>query len=196
MPTTDPFSPARLGPVELRNHVLKAATFEGMSRKNVVSESLVEFHRRMAAGGVAMTTVSYIAVSRNGMGAPAEIYVHDGAAEGLAHIAEVVHGEGARIAAQLGHAGAVGVLPGKKVVGPSKARTLMGTRVEAISNDGIDEVVEQFAAGGRLLKGCRLRFGGAALRSPLPHLGVHEPEVEPQDRRVRRLDREPCTSSG
>src|ERR1700758_2289388 len=90
---TDPFAPTRLGPVELRNHVLKAATFEGMSRKNVVSESLVEFHRRMAAGGLAMTTVSFIAVSREARGAPAEIYVHEGAAEGLAHIAEVVHGE-------------------------------------------------------------------------------------------------------
>jgi 2,4-dienoyl-CoA reductase-like NADH-dependent reductase (Old Yellow Enzyme family) len=148
----DPFAPARLGPVELRNRILKAATFEGMSRKNVVSDSLIEFHRRMAAGGVAMTTVSYIAVSRDGMGAPAEMFVHDAALDGLAHIAEVIHGEGARIAAQLGHAGAVGVLPGKKVVGPSKGRTLMGTKVEQISTDGIDEVVSQFAAGGRLLK--------------------------------------------
>lgn len=148
----DPFATARLGPVELRNRIVKAATFEGMSRKNVVSDSLVEFHRRMAAGGVAMTTVSYIAVSRDGMGAPNEIYVHDEAADGLAKIAEVVHSEGARIAAQLGHAGAVGVLPGKRSVGPSKTRTLMGTKVEAISTDGIDEVVERFAAGGRLLK--------------------------------------------
>jgi 2,4-dienoyl-CoA reductase-like NADH-dependent reductase (Old Yellow Enzyme family) len=149
---SDPFQPTRLGPIELRNHVLKAATFEGMSRKNVVSDSLVEFHRRIAAGGVAMTTVSYLAVSRDGMGAPAEIYVHDEAADGLAHIAEVVHGEGARIAAQLGHAGAVGVIPGKRVWGPSKSRTLMGTKVEPISVGGIDEVVEQFAAGGRLLR--------------------------------------------
>jgi 2,4-dienoyl-CoA reductase-like NADH-dependent reductase (Old Yellow Enzyme family) len=147
----DPFAPTRLGPVELRNHVIKAATFEGMSRKNVVSDSLVEFHRRMAAGGVAMTTVSYVAVSRDAMGAPGEIYVHDAAGEGLAHIASVVHSEGARIAAQLGHAGAVGVVPGKRVVGPSRTRTLMGTRVDAISKDGIDEVVAHFAAGGRLL---------------------------------------------
>ena len=122
-----------------------------MSRKNVVSDSLVEFHRRMAAGGVAMTTVSYVAVSRDAMGAPGEIYVHDAAGEGLAHIASVVHSEGARIAAQLGHAGAVGVMPGKRVLGPSRTRTLMGTRVEAISKDGIDEVVANFAAGGRLL---------------------------------------------
>jgi 2,4-dienoyl-CoA reductase-like NADH-dependent reductase (Old Yellow Enzyme family) len=151
MAATDPFAPTRLGPVELRNHVIKAATFEGMSRKNVVSDSLVEFHRRMAAGGVAMTTVSYVAVSRDAMGAPGEIYIHDAAGEGLAHIASVVHAEGARIAAQLGHAGAVGVMPGKRVLGPSRARTLMGTRVEAISKDGIDEVVANFAAGGRLL---------------------------------------------
>jgi 2,4-dienoyl-CoA reductase-like NADH-dependent reductase (Old Yellow Enzyme family) len=147
----DPFAAARLGPVDLRNRVIKAATFEGMSGKNVVSDSLIEFHRRMAAGGVAMTTVSYVAVSRDGMGAPGEIFVHDQALDGLARIADVVHGDGARIAAQLGHAGAVGVLPGKRVVGPSKTRTLMGTKVEAITKEGIDQVVEQFAAGGRLL---------------------------------------------
>jgi 2,4-dienoyl-CoA reductase-like NADH-dependent reductase (Old Yellow Enzyme family) len=105
----------------------------------------------MAGGGVALTTVSYIAVSVDGMGAPAEIYIHDAAAEGLARIAAVVHAEGARIAAQLGHAGAVGLLPGKRVVGPSRGRTLMGTRVEALSKGGIDEVVEHFAEGARML---------------------------------------------
>ena len=147
----DPFAPAALGPVSLRNRVLKAATFEGMSPRNTVSSSLIEFHRRMAAGGTAMTTVSYIAVSRDGMGAPAEIYLHDRAADGLARIAEVVHGEGARISAQLGHAGAVGMVRGKRAVGPSKARTIAGTPVHAVSRDGIDEVVGQFAAGARML---------------------------------------------
>lgn len=140
-----------LGPVTLRNRLLKAATFEGMSPRNMVSNSLIEFHRRMAAGGTAMTTVSYIAVSRDGMGAPAEIYIHDAAADGLARIAEMVHGEGARISAQLGHAGAVGMVRGKRVVGPSKTRTIAGTVVHAISRDGIDEVVGQFAAGARML---------------------------------------------
>ncbi len=148
----DPFGPAILGPVSLRNRILKAATFEGMSPRNIVSDSLIEFHRVMAAGGTAMTTVSYIAVSRDGMGAPAEIYIHDRAADGLARIAEVVHAEGARISAQLGHAGAVGMVRGKRVVGPSKTRTIAGTPVRQISADGIDEVVGQFAAGARMLR--------------------------------------------
>jgi 2,4-dienoyl-CoA reductase-like NADH-dependent reductase (Old Yellow Enzyme family) len=141
-----------LGPVSLRNRVLKSATFEGMSPRNTVTKSLIEFHRAMAAGGTAMTTVSYIAVSRDGMGAPAEIYIHDAAAEGLARIADIVHGEGARISAQLGHAGAVGMVRGKRVLGPSKTRTIAGTPVAEISRDGIDEVVGQFAAGARMLR--------------------------------------------
>jgi 2,4-dienoyl-CoA reductase-like NADH-dependent reductase (Old Yellow Enzyme family) len=159
----DPFSPARIGPVELRNRILKAATFEGMSPGNVVSDALIEFHRRLAAGGVAMTTVSYIAVSRDGMGAPAEIYIHDTAADGLARIADAVHAEGARIAAQLGHAGAVGTIR-KRYLGPSATRTVAGTRVHAISEAEIDDVVNEFAAGARMLAGAgfdavELHFG-------------------------------------
>ena len=145
------FAPAALGPVELRNRIVKAATFEGMSPKNLVSPELIEFHRSMAAGGVGMTTVAYIAVSKDGRGAPNEIFVHDGAADGLAEIAAVVHGEGAKISAQLGHAGAVGLMPGKRVLGPSSAITMMGSKVEPISAAEIDEVVGQFGAGARLL---------------------------------------------
>jgi 2,4-dienoyl-CoA reductase-like NADH-dependent reductase (Old Yellow Enzyme family) len=146
----DPFGPARLGPAVLRNRVLKAATFEGMSPASAVSQSLIEFHQRMAAGGVAMTTVSYVAVSRDGRGAPNEIYVHDGAADGLARIASAVHAEGAAISAQLGHAGAVGTIR-KRYLGPSPARTIAGTKVLEISAGEIDEVVGQFADGAAML---------------------------------------------
>ena len=96
------FAPARLGPVQLRNRVIKAATFEGMSPNNLVTNSLIEFHRKTAAGGVALSTVSYVAISPNGMGAPNEIYIHDRAADGLAKIADVVHSEGAAIGAAIG----------------------------------------------------------------------------------------------
>lgn len=145
------FQPAKLGPIELRNRILKAATFEGMSPDNVVTQTLIDFHRDMTAGGVALTMVAYIAVSRDGMGAPAEIYIHDRAAAGLARIADVVHAEGGKIGAQLGHAGAVGDLPGKRVFGPSAYRTLQGTKTTPISRGEIDEVVEDFAKGGAML---------------------------------------------
>lgn len=147
---TDPFGPAALGPVQLRNHVIKAATFEGMSPGGLVSQALIDFHRRMAAGGVAMTTVSYVAVSRDGRGAPNELYIHDGAADGLARIARAIHAEGAAISAQLGHAGAVGTIR-KRYLGPSATRTIAGTPVREISAVEIDAVVGDFASGARML---------------------------------------------
>jgi len=147
---TEPFAPASLGPVRLRNRIIKAATFEGMSPAGLVSGSLIEFHRRIAAGGAGMTTVSYVAVSRDGRGAPNEIYIHDAAAGGLARIATAVHAEGAAISAQLGHAGPVGTIR-KRYLGPSPGRTLAGTKVEQITTAEIDEVVEQFAGGAAML---------------------------------------------
>ena len=196
MAVTDPFAPTRLGPVELRNHVIKAATFEGMSRKNVVSDSLVEFHRRIAAGGVAMTTVSYVAVSRDAMGAPGEIYIHDAAGEGLAHIASVVHAEGARIAAQLGHAGAVGVMPGK-----TRGGTVQGTHFDGNTRRG--DLERRHRRGGCELRGRRspargggFRFPRAPLRASLPDICVPESKVEQEERRVRGLDREQIANCG
>src|SRR3954452_4205514 len=91
----DPFRPTRLGPVELRNHFIKAATFEGMAVDNLVTDRLVDFHRTMAAGGLGMTTVAYLAVAPDGQGAPAEIVVRPEAVPGLRRLADAVHAEGA-----------------------------------------------------------------------------------------------------
>src|SRR4029077_1580764 len=73
--TVDPFAPAPLGPITLRNRIIKAATFEGMTRKNVPTDRLIDYHLAVAEGGVGMTTVAFCAVSSNGRGAPGEIVV-------------------------------------------------------------------------------------------------------------------------
>jgi 2,4-dienoyl-CoA reductase-like NADH-dependent reductase (Old Yellow Enzyme family) len=64
------FRPARLGPLLLRNRVIKAATFEGMTPEGLVTDALIGFHRRVALGGVGLTTVAYLAVSPEGVHTP------------------------------------------------------------------------------------------------------------------------------
>ena len=59
----DLFDPYRLGPLTLRNRIVKAATFEGVMPNGSVSDDLIAFHRRVAAGGAALTTVAYCAVA-------------------------------------------------------------------------------------------------------------------------------------
>lgn len=147
------FAPARLGPVQLRNRVVKAATFEGMSPRGLVSDALVDFHRAYAAGGVGMTTVAYCAVSKEGRGAPNEIVLRPEARDGLARLADAVHAEGAAVSAQIGHAGPVGNsrVTKAKALCASSGWSPLGTRYSAMTEDDIARVTADFASGARVL---------------------------------------------
>jgi 2,4-dienoyl-CoA reductase-like NADH-dependent reductase (Old Yellow Enzyme family) len=150
-PASDPFAPAGLGPIRLRNRIIKAATFEGMAPDHVVTDRLIDFHRTMAAGGLGMTTVAYLAVSRDGQGAPGEIVMRPEAVPGLARLAEAVHAEGAAVSAQIGHAGPV-ARAGHTGLAPSRVFSLPGMRfTRAVSDDDIHRVIGDFASAAALL---------------------------------------------
>jgi 2,4-dienoyl-CoA reductase-like NADH-dependent reductase (Old Yellow Enzyme family) len=150
---TDLFDPARLGPVTLRNRIVKAATFEGMSPGGRVSDALVDFHRAYAEGGVAMTTVAYCAVSPEGRGAPNEIVVRPEALDGLARLAEAVHAAGAAVCAQIGHAGPVAqsFATKQKALCASAGWSPLGTHFAAASSADLARITDDFAAAGGVL---------------------------------------------
>lgn len=106
-PAPDPLGPATLGPIRMRNRVIKAATYEGMTRNSLVTDELIQFHRRVAAGGVGMTTVAYCAVAPEGRTDRHQLYWRDDALPGLRRLTDAVHAEGAAVSAQIGHAGPV-----------------------------------------------------------------------------------------
>jgi 2,4-dienoyl-CoA reductase-like NADH-dependent reductase (Old Yellow Enzyme family) len=148
----DPFAPAPLGPITLRNRVIKAATFEGVTRQHVVSPRLIEFHREVARGGVGMTTVAYLAVAPDGCGTPNEIILTDDAVPGLAELAEAVHAEGAAVSAQIGHAGAVAAATGHKGLAPSRLFSPLAMRFARAVDDGeIARITADFASAARRL---------------------------------------------
>lgn len=101
------FNPAKLGPLTLRNRVIKAATFEARTPDALVTDDLIEYHRLPAAGGVAMTTVACCAVSPGGRTGGNQIWMRPHAVPGLRRLTEAIHAEGAAISAQIGHAGPV-----------------------------------------------------------------------------------------
>lgn len=154
-PTPGPsvFSPFVLGPVELRNRVVKPATNEAMSRGGLVTDQLVDWHREFAAGGVGMTTLAYCAVSGEGRTFPDQIWMRDAAADGLARFTAAIHAEGAAAAIQLGHAGymcpasATGTAP----MGPSvRFSPFATTFCRAMSRADMDRTVADYARAARL----------------------------------------------
>ncbi len=152
----DPFAPAQLGPVTLRNRVIKAATFEGRTPKRVVTPELIDFHRRYAAGGVGMTTVAYCAITRAGSTDGHQIVLDNSeVASGLRTLTDAVHGEGAAIAAQLGHAGPVANPLGTKspALAPSRVFSPLGMRrTQATTLADLDAIVDGYANGARVLR--------------------------------------------
>src|SRR3954466_15080695 len=131
MAAIDPFAAAALGPVRLRNRIIKAATFEGRTPKRVVTPELIEFHRQFAAGGVGMTTVAYCAVTRAGSTDGHQIILDNpDVAPGLRELTDAIHAEGAAAAAQIGHAGPVANPAGTKSpsVAPSRVFSPLGMR--------------------------------------------------------------------
>jgi 2,4-dienoyl-CoA reductase-like NADH-dependent reductase (Old Yellow Enzyme family) len=145
-PTGSLFEPAVLGPVSLRNRIIKAATFEGLSRRGAVTDALIDFHRAFAAGGVGMTTLAYCAVSPDGRGAPNEIILDHPAVPGLRRLADAVHAEGAAISAQIGHAGPVGQrrITRSKPLCASSGLSPLGTRYHAMTPADIERVLREF----------------------------------------------------
>jgi 2,4-dienoyl-CoA reductase-like NADH-dependent reductase (Old Yellow Enzyme family) len=127
----DVLGPATLGPARLRNRVIKSATYEGLSHRGLVTTDLVDFHRAYAAGGVGMTTVAYLAVTRDGRTHEHQIYWRDEAMPGLRALTDAVHAEGAAVSAQIGHGGPVAEPRGngRPAIGPGYAFPNQGARL-------------------------------------------------------------------
>jgi 2,4-dienoyl-CoA reductase-like NADH-dependent reductase (Old Yellow Enzyme family) len=141
------FEPAQLGPITLRNRVVKAATFEGMTRKHVVSDRLIDYHRAVAVGGVGMTTLAYCAVSEDGQGAPGEIIVTDDAVSGLARFVEAMHDVGCAASMQLGHAGPVAAGTGHQGLAPSRVFAPQAMKfTRAATSQDLVRIVGDFAS--------------------------------------------------
>lgn len=141
-------TPTQLGPLTLRNRVIKAATFEGRCEKNQVSDSLIQFHREYAEGGVAMSTLAFCAVSRDARGAPGELILEPRSVPGLTDLAAAVHEAGALVNAQIGHAGAVAAGTGVRAKSPSRFFSpLAMQRTHAVTETEIRQIIDDFASG-------------------------------------------------
>jgi 2,4-dienoyl-CoA reductase-like NADH-dependent reductase (Old Yellow Enzyme family) len=147
------FSPAKLGPITLRNRIIKAATFEAATPDALVTDDLIKYHRLPAAGGVGMTTVAYCAVSPDGRTEPGQMWMRPEAVPGLQRLTDAVHAEGATISAQIGHAGPV------RARRPAKGRALAPGRffnplvmqfTKKATREDIKRIIDAHAGAARL----------------------------------------------
>lgn len=101
----DAFSPVTIGPVRLKNRFIRSGANEMMSKEMKPTRALAQFHTAYARGGVGMTTLAYIAVSKDGRTLPGQGVMN---ADSLPHyraVTDSIHAHGAKASAQITHGG-------------------------------------------------------------------------------------------
>lgn len=147
----------RIGPLCLRNRVVKSATYEGMSPGGHPSPALTAHHVGLARGGVGMTTVAYAAVCEEGRTFAGQLVLDADRVQALLSLTDAVHEEGAAASIQLGHCGFFSRIrhpDGRSPAGPSAAFNRYGALVgvpfaRAMGAGEIDATAAAFAAAAR-----------------------------------------------
>ena len=140
------FTPVRIGPVTLRNRVIRSAAFENMAYGNKPSQDLKDYHVAVARGGVGMTTLAYASVSRSGLSFDGQLWMREEIVPALRDITDAVHAEGAKVSIQLGHCGnmthratcgctPVGASGGFNLYSPTFVRRLREDEILALVED-------------------------------------------------------------
>lgn len=154
------FSPCNLNGLELRNRVIKAATFEGKSPGGVPSEALMGLHERLGQGGIAMTTIGYCAAENNGRISENMLFMHDGIRDDLQVMIKRIQATGAKVSGQLSHCGNFSKnrqLSIRRPLGPSFGINSLGLAAglpfaAAMSVADIDQRVRNFADAAAFMK--------------------------------------------
>ena len=104
----DPFSLGPTRPADATKSIYQGGHVRGaLSGTRWSRTGLWSSTGGIAAGGVALTTVAYCAVSPEGSTDGSTLLLRQEAVPGLTRLADAVHAEGALVSAQIGHAGVV-----------------------------------------------------------------------------------------
>jgi 2,4-dienoyl-CoA reductase-like NADH-dependent reductase (Old Yellow Enzyme family) len=151
------FTPLTVGPVTLPNRFIRSGANEMMTHRSIPTRSLLEFHRRLAAGGVGMTTLAYIAVSPDGRTFASQGVLNEASVPHYRAITDAVHAEGALASAQITHGGSF--VQHKQLSTPramsssggiDKMGVLMGRFFQReMTRADMDQVRDEFVAAAR-----------------------------------------------
>ena len=144
--------PGRIGPVALKNRLVRAPTSESMAEPDGrVNDALKKLYGELARGGAGLIVTGHLFVEARGQYSPRQMGIHDDAlVPGLRELVERVHTAGGTIFAELAHAGSQSVMPEVRPVAPSAIANPMFARKPAeLDEAGIEQIIAAFAAGAR-----------------------------------------------
>ena len=150
------FTPIEVGHIRLKNRIVMPAMHLNYTPEGEVTDRLVAFYEERTRGGAALIVVGGCIIDENS-GEKGMINIgEDGYISGLRRLTEAVHQYGARIAAQLYHAGRYASSEGHSFsiggqpLAPSPVVSRFShERPREMTKEDIESVLENYAAASR-----------------------------------------------
>jgi len=144
------FKPVKIGNLELKNRVVRSATWDGAADDNgAVTDDAIKLYRGLGEGGIGLIISGHAFVSPKGQATPSQYGIHnDEMIPGLKRMTDAVHEEGSKIAVQITHCGVNSIqmrrqgIPGQAV---SHSDGIKDPHQE-MTDDEIEQLVDDFAA--------------------------------------------------
>lgn len=161
MTTGKAFQPAMLGTLKLKNRIMKAATFEGMTPKGVPGQRLLNFHKAIALGGVGLTTISYCTTEADGRIMDSMMWLHEGIEDELRSLISELKKSGVKVSGQVTHCGHFSqnknLQRDQPPKGPSKMFVGIGLTVGrpvalAMNKDDINHLISTYGDAAAFMK--------------------------------------------
>ncbi len=154
------FSEARINGLTLKNRIIKAATYEGMTQNALPTQKLHKFHVDIAKGGTAMTTLAYCATEADGRIHSNMMYMDEYIRQPLSQLVDDIHSAGAKVSGQLAHCGNFSKnkdLNKSRPQGPSFTLNMIGLPhgmifADAMSHKDIDQFIQTYENAARFMK--------------------------------------------
>ena len=152
------FTPTKIGSMEVKNRFVRSATVECLaSEDNRLTEKYYKVYERLAKGGVGLIVPGNYFINSIGRACGKVLVIDsDDVIDELKNLTEIVHRYGAKIVAQINHAGRQSdpKLIGTQPIGPSEVLdTLIGVKPREMSALEIKETTKAFgSAAGRIKK--------------------------------------------
>ena len=147
------FSPGKIGNVQIKNRIVRSATYEKRASKyGLVTDRLIELYTDLAQGGTGLIITGMIAVHPSGSGSPYAAYLYDDSfLSGQRKLVKAVHDySDVKIAAQIAHTGRQGTHPKYEPIAPSAILYKITNRMpRELTPDEIKEVITWFVDTGR-----------------------------------------------
>ena len=151
------FEPGTIGQMNIKNRFVRSATAELLATEDGrVTDKYLKAYRQLARGGVGLIITGNLYVNSVGQAVPRSIVLHqDEIVDDLRKVVKTVHAHGAKIVAQINHAGrqCSRDFITQKPIAPSAVRDMMSlVKPRRMSLNEIEETITAYGDAARRVK--------------------------------------------